>query len=191
MPHSPMPAAPTRARAATPLLRPILALTVTLSLTCLLVAGAHVATAHAQTTTGGAGLGPTHGASHSSTRAATSKDRTIVRTAIAEIGSPYEYAATGPHAFDCSGLTTYAFARAGIHLPRTSFAQYHVGHRVSVHHLRPGDLVFFDTAGPGASHVGIAISRTVAISATNHGVMRTSLTHGYWKHYLIGARRVG
>lgn len=189
MPHSPLPAAPTRARAITPLLRLILALTVALALALWLVATAHAQTA--RTASGGAGLGSSHGASHSSTRVATTKDHKIIRTAIAAIGSPYEYAATGPHAFDCSGLTTYAFARAGIHLPRTSFAQYRVGHRVSVHHLRPGDLVFFDTDGPGASHVGIAISRTIAISATSHGVMRTSLTHGYWKHYLIGARRVG
>jgi peptidoglycan DL-endopeptidase CwlO len=189
MPHLTMPAVPVRSRAAIRPHRLILALTATLVLTFCLAA-----TAHARTASGGAGLGSSRGANHATataTATATSKDRTIVRTAIAQIGSPYEYAATGPHAFDCSGLTTYAFARAGIHLPRTSFAQYHVGHRVSVHHLRPGDLVFFDTAGPGASHVGIALGRTVAVSATDHGVMRTSLTHGYWRHYLIGARRIG
>jgi cell wall-associated NlpC family hydrolase len=182
-----MPAVLTRPRDAIRVHRLILALAAALTVLLSLAASAH-----AQAASGGAGLGGHPRASHSSaSTAATGRDRTIVRAAIAEIGRPYEYAATGPNAFDCSGLTTYAFARAGIHLPRTSFAQYHVGHRVSVHHLRPGDLVFFDTDGPGASHVGIAISRTVAISATSHGVMRTSLTHGYWKHYLIGARRVG
>ncbi len=187
MPHPPMPAVLTRLRDIARLHRLILALAVALTLLASLAAGAG-----AQAPSGGAGLGSHPGASHSSAHAtATGRDRTIVRTALAEIGTPYEYAATGPNAFDCSGLTTYAFARAGIHLPRTSFAQYHVGHRVSIHHLRPGDLVFFDTAGPGASHVGIAISATVAISATDHGVMRTPLTHGYWKHYLIGARRIG
>jgi cell wall-associated NlpC family hydrolase len=57
--------------------------------------------------------------------------------------------------------------------------------------IKAGDLVFFDTDGPGASHVGIALGLETAISATTHGVMEHPLTTGYWGERLIGARRVG
>ena len=46
--------------------------------------------------------------------------------------------------------------------------------------IRPGDLVFFSTAGPGASHVGIATGSTTVVSATNGGVMKHSTEDAYW-----------
>lgn len=113
-----------------------------------------------------------------------------IEAAQAAIGAPYASGATGPSAFDCSGLMVYAFSRAGIQLPRTSFAQFEVGEEVSLEEIAAGDLVFFDTDGPGASHVGIALGPETAISATAHGVMEHPLTTGYWGEHLIGARRV-
>lgn len=71
----------------------------------------------------------------------------IVAAAAAQAGKPYVYGATGPSAFDCSGLTGWAYAAVGIHLPRTSGAQAAVMTRVS--DPMPGDLVYM----PG--HVGI------------------------------------
>ena len=56
--------------------------------------------------------------------------------------------------------------------------------------VRPGDLVFFSTAGPGASHVGIATSATTVVSATNGGVMEHSTRDAYWGGHYVGARRL-
>ncbi|TCJ21092.1 C40 family peptidase [Nocardioides jejuensis] len=76
----------------------------------------------------------------------------IVAAAAAQAGKPYVYGATGPSAFDCSGLTGWAYAAVGIHLPRTSGAQAAVVTPVS--DPMPGDLVFFGGAG-SVHHVGI------------------------------------
>jgi cell wall-associated NlpC family hydrolase len=114
-----------------------------------------------------------------------------IEAARSAIGAPYASGATGPSSFDCSGLTVYAFGQAGITLPRTSFAQFETGTEVGLTEIQPGDLVFFDTAGAGASHVGIALSAETAISATTHGVMEHPIATGYWGEHLIGARRVG
>jgi cell wall-associated NlpC family hydrolase len=114
-----------------------------------------------------------------------------IEAAQSAIGAPYASGATGPSSFDCSGLTVYSFAKAGITLPRTSFAQFEAGTAVGLTEIQPGDLVFFDTAGPGASHVGIALSAETAISATTHGVMEHPIATGYWGEHLLGARRVG
>jgi cell wall-associated NlpC family hydrolase len=114
-----------------------------------------------------------------------------IEAAQSAIGAPYASGATGPSSFDCSGLMVYAFGQAGITLPRTSFAQFETGTEVVLTEIQPGDLVFFDTDGAGASHVGIALSAETAISATSHGVMEHPLTTGYWGEHLIGARRIG
>lgn len=113
-----------------------------------------------------------------------------IEAAQAAIGAPYASGATGPSSFDCSGLMVYAFGQAGIPLPRTSFAQFGIGTEVGLTEIQAGDLVFFDTDGPGASHVGIALSPETAISATTHGVMEHPIATGYWGAHLIGARRV-
>ena len=111
--------------------------------------------------------------------------------ARAQIGAPYAYGGSAPGGFDCSGLVFYAFKQAGVTLPRTSFAQFETGTEVALTEIQAGDLIFFDTDGPGASHVGIALGPETAISATTHGVMEHPLTTGYWGEHLIGARRVG
>jgi peptidoglycan DL-endopeptidase CwlO len=88
------------------------------------------------------------GAAAAATRAA------ALDHAMSKIGSPYRYGATGPNAFDCSGLVSWAFKKAGKSLPRTSRAQSKVGTPVSRSELQPGDLVFFYKP---VSHVGIYI----------------------------------
>jgi len=106
------------------------------------------------------------------------------------IGTPYAYAGNGPGAYDCSGLTVAAFRAAGISLPRTSFAQFGMGAPVSRANIQAGDLVFFNAAGPGASHVGIATSNSTAISATTHGVREHAIGDSYWGSHYVGARRL-
>ncbi|MEU9476413.1 NlpC/P60 family protein [Streptomyces sp. NPDC048191] len=87
-----------------------------------------------------------------------------VSYAYAKLGSPYVWGATGPNAFDCSGLVQAAYRSAGISLPRTTYAQINAGRRVSRSELRPGDLVFFYS---GVSHVGIYVGNGQMIHAPN------------------------
>jgi cell wall-associated NlpC family hydrolase len=117
--------------------------------------------------------------------------QTAVAAAMSKIGATYATAGNGPGSFDCSGLTTWAMGQAGISIPRTSFAQYGVGSAVSKDAIQAGDLVFFDTAGAGASDVGLATGPTTAVSATTHGVMNHAIFDSYWGSHFVGARRVG
>ena len=84
----------------------------------------------------------------------------ILAYAEASSASPTSSAATGPDAFDCSGLAMMAYRAAGITIPRTSQAQWAYGRRVPASQVQPGDLVFFagadgTPAAPG--HVGIVL----------------------------------
>jgi cell wall-associated NlpC family hydrolase len=114
-----------------------------------------------------------------------------VAAARSKLGVPYVSGGTGTNGFDCSGLTQWAMAQAGISLPRTSYAQFGVGAPVDRNAIQPGDLAFFDADGPGASHVGIATSASTAISATTHGVREHAMFDAYWGSHYVGARRVG
>ncbi len=90
-----------------------------------------------------------------------------VQTALAQIGKPYAWGASGPGSFDCSGLVTYAFRSAGItHLPRSSSAQAAATTRISRADLRPGDLVFYHSP---ISHVAIYIGGGRVVEAPNSG----------------------
>jgi cell wall-associated NlpC family hydrolase len=117
-----------------------------------------------------------------------SKATVLVQAAMSKVGAPYSYGAAGPSSFDCSGLVMWAMRQVGVGVPHSSFAQYGLGQSVSA--IQPGDLVFFNTAGAGASDVGIATSATTAVSATSHGVMTHSIRSGYWGSHFVGARRV-
>jgi cell wall-associated NlpC family hydrolase len=127
---------------------------------------------------------------HSKDRRRVVHARRAVHAALAQVGDAYASGANGPSAFDCSGLTRWALAKAGVALPRTSFAQAQVGRPIRRDNVRRGDLVFFSTAGPGASHVGLAVSADVAVSATTHGVLEHPISDAYWGGHYTGARRV-
>ena len=114
-----------------------------------------------------------------------------VTAALSKVGASYASGAAGPDAFDCSGLTMWALQRAGIGAPHSSYAQYAMGSGVGRSEIRRGDLVFFDSAGAGASHVALATSATTAVSATNHGVMTHPIFDAYWGGHYVGARRLG
>jgi cell wall-associated NlpC family hydrolase len=83
---------------------------------------------------------------------------TAIAYARAQLGKPYQWGATGPDAFDCSGLVMRAYASAGVSIPRTSQAQWATEPHVS--DPVPGDLVFFAGADGTASapgHVGLVV----------------------------------
>ena len=98
--------------------------------------------------------------------AASSAGAKAVAFAKGEIGTPYRYGATGPSAYDCSGLVMAAFKKAGVDLPRTSAAQSRVGTAVSRNELKPGDLVFFYSP---VSHVGIYLGGGKMVHASTSG----------------------
>ncbi|SEO33579.1 C40 family peptidase [Actinacidiphila rubida] len=77
--------------------------------------------------------------------------------AASKQGAPYQWGATGPYRFDCSGLTQYSFKRAGKKLPRTAAAQYNSTRHIAASSRRIGDLVFFHAGSSASSvyHVGI------------------------------------
>ncbi|MGK5529201.1 NlpC/P60 family protein [Streptomyces sp. URMC 129] len=100
--------------------------------------------------------------------AAAPSDRaaTAVAFAYAQLGKPYGWGASGPDAFDCSGLTQAAWRAAGVSLPRTSYRQVGAGTRVSPDELAPGDLVFYYS---GISHVGMYVGGGQIIHASRPG----------------------
>ncbi len=91
---------------------------------------------------------------------------TAVSVAAQQIGKPYEWAADGPDSFDCSGLTMYAWGKAGVSLPHSSGAQYASLPHVNRSQLQPGDLVFF---GRPIHHMGIYEGGGVMINAPETG----------------------
>jgi cell wall-associated NlpC family hydrolase len=119
--------------------------------------------------------------------------RKAVAVALAQLGSPYVWGADGPGTFDCSGLTSFAYAAAGITIPRVARAQFatYAGMRlVDPLHLVAGDLVFFaDNPGNPASihHVGMYIGKGLMVEAPHTGaVVRTS---PIWRPSYAGAVR--
>lgn len=93
---------------------------------------------------------------------------TAISFAQAQIGKPYLFGATGPDAFDCSGLVMMAYRAAGIDIPRTSQQQWQSGVKVAASQVQPGDLVFFvGAAGTPAApdHVGLVIGGGKMIEA--------------------------
>jgi len=90
----------------------------------------------------------------------------VVQIAKSRLGAPYVWAAAGPRAFDCSGLTMWAYRQIGISLPHSSRAQINVGQRVSRANIQPGDLVFF---GSPIHHVGMYVGGGMMIHAPHSG----------------------
>jgi len=124
-------------------------------------------------------------------RGAITKGNEVVNYAYKFLGKPYVYGATGPNAFDCSGLTQYVYNKFGVDISRTTYTQVGEGTKVNRSDLRAGDLVFFNTGG-SISHVGIYIGDGEFIHAPRTGkpVMVSSLADGYYSARYATARRI-
>jgi cell wall-associated NlpC family hydrolase len=93
-----------------------------------------------------------------------------VAYAKSKIGSPYVWGAEGPNAFDCSGLTSAAYAKAGLSIPRTTYDLINAGVAVDRNDIREGDLILCNWSAPRTpEHVMIAVSPTKAIEAPTPG----------------------
>jgi len=95
------------------------------------------------------------------------KAATAVKTACAQIGKSYVFGASGPNSFDCSGLTQYAWAQAGISLTHYTRDQWNEETPVSRANAQPGDLVFFYN---DLHHVGIYVGNGLMVHASRAGV---------------------
>ncbi len=117
----------------------------------------------------------------------------IAHYAIQSLGLPYKWGGQSPKTgFDCSGLTSYTYKKAGISIPRTAKAQFAKGRFVGKNRLQVGDLVFFK--GPekkGGLHVGIYLGDGVLIHAPSKGghVSFEKLNNPYFEKYYIGSRQ--
>jgi cell wall-associated NlpC family hydrolase len=112
---------------------------------------------------------------------------TAIQTARDQLGKPYEYGASGPNSFDCSGLTMYAWGHAGVSLPHSAAEQQGMGTPISQADLQPGDLVFF---GSPAYHVALYIGDGMIIHAPTTGDVVKIVSLSSMPDY-SGARRVG
>ncbi|GAB2773289.1 C40 family peptidase [Streptomyces chlorus] len=107
--------------------------------------------------------------------------------AQSKLGSPYVYGATGPSSYDCSGLTSWAYAQAGVSIPRTSESQTGAGTKIySTSQLQVGDLVFFFN---DLHHVGLYAGNGQIIHAPRSGtVVRYESMNTIGGPFMFGVR---
>lgn len=112
-----------------------------------------------------------------------------LRFARKQIGKPYQWGADGPNSYDCSGLAMAAWRRAGVKLPRVTYAQYRkVDRKVKYGNLEPGDLIFFH----GRSHVGLYVGHGRFLHAPHSGAkVRINKIGAQRKRQFAGAVRPG
>jgi peptidoglycan DL-endopeptidase CwlO len=98
--------------------------------------------------------------------AASPRAAAALAAARSAVGRPYVWGANGPSGFDCSGLTQWSYAQAGVGLPRTSQAQRYAGRQVSLAEAKPGDLVAYRD---DASHIGMYVGNGQVVHAPYPG----------------------
>lgn len=109
-----------------------------------------------------------------------------------QLGKPYQWGASGPDRFDCSGLVQHVYGELGIDLPRVSREQATRGRTVRLGELQAGDLVFFAINGGDIDHVGIYVGRRKFIHAPRRylPVSTESLDNAWWRQRYRLARRL-
>lgn len=121
----------------------------------------------------------------------------LLKDAQKYLGAPYKYGGASSSGFDCSGFTLTVFQENSYKLPRRSSDQAVTGSEIDIKNVKPGDLLFFATAGgTRVSHVGIVhdIGRDGEVkfihSSTSKGVIISSLNEKYWNKAYLHAQRV-
>ncbi len=104
--------------------------------------------------------------------APTTATATAIKAALSRVGDPYVYGGSGPNDFDCSGLVGWAFAQAGISLPRTAAQQALAGTPITYAQAQPGDLLFwhYDPSDPAfIDHVAMYLGNNMMVVAPYTG----------------------
>lgn len=130
---------------------------------------------------------PAHAASGSSTSATAAKKVTVtpmgtMRIAKLQKGKPYRRGASGPKAFDCSGLVKYVMKKQHKNVPHNAQAQYRAAKKIKKSKIKIGDLIFF-TAGKHIYHVGIYAGHKKIWHAPKpgSGVKLAKIWTSHWK----------
>jgi murein DD-endopeptidase len=115
----------------------------------------------------------------------------IAGAAAGQIGTPYHFGGADAAGFDCSGLALYAYASAGLAIPRTAAEQRRAARPVPLGQLAPGDLVFFRIRSRHVNHVGVYAGGGRFIHAPRAGlaVSYGDLGSGFYARHLVGAGR--
>lgn len=120
--------------------------------------------------------------------------RTVVKHALAQVGTPYDYGGDSPgDGFDCSGLIYYSFLQSGLHVPRTALALWSSGYRVPLKEALPGDLIFYRFgAKPGGLHVGMYLGHDHMVHAsTGHDrVIVVNIDEPWWWAHFLAVKRL-
>lgn len=121
----------------------------------------------------------------------------ILKDAEKYLGTPYRFGGNSASGFDCSGFTVKVFEENDFNLPRRSSDQAETGKNIDIRDVKPGDLLFFATAGGSrVSHVGIVhdIGPDGEVkfihASTSKGVIISSLNEKYWNKAYLHAQRV-
>ena len=111
----------------------------------------------------------------------------VVAFAYAQLGKPYQWGATGPGSFDCSGLTQAAWAAAGVSIPRTTYEQWAALPHIATSAIQPGDLLYYD----GEGHVAMYVGGGYIIDAPQTGmdVQKLPMNTGWYASTFDGAVR--
>ena len=126
---------------------------------------------------------------HAAEQSTTEKREAVAGLAKKQVGKRYVYGATGPSAFDCSGLAQYVYKKAAKKtLPRTTYGQVTKGKKVSLSHLKKGDLLFWGSAS-APYHVGIYVGNGQCVHAAtpSQGVRKQAISAYF---YPSAAKRV-
>lgn len=114
----------------------------------------------------------------------------IMDAAISMVGVPYVFGGESRQGIDCSAFVQRAYRAADVDIPRTADLQYERGIKLLRNQVKPGDLLFYSTYEPGASHVGIYIGNGQFIQAgSSTGVTISNAFSGYWGERYYGACR--
>ena len=110
-----------------------------------------------------------------------------VAFAYAQLGKPYQWGATGPTSYDCSGLAQAAWAAAGVAIPRDTYEQWAALPHISSSAIQPGDLLYYD----GVGHVAIYVGNGYMIDAPQTGmdVEKIPMDTGWYASTFVGAAR--
>lgn len=115
----------------------------------------------------------------------------VLEDALGQIGRPYVYGGADAGGFDCSGLTSHVYAKAGIQLPRTASAQLKAGRRIPFSSAAPGDLVFYRFGGGLHVTIYVGDGKVVHAPATGQTVHVSNVDTAYWRrHYVATVREL-